>query len=47
MKKFLSLILATLMMTSVLAGCGGDTTDAPADDDAQTEGEVPCKMLHG
>ena len=42
MKKFLSLILATLMMTSVLAGCGGDTTDAPAEDDAQTEGEVPA-----
>ena len=41
MKKFLSLILATLMMTSILAGCG-DTADAPAGDDAQTEGEVPA-----
>ena len=40
MKKFLSLLMATFMMLSVLSGCGGDTsTDDTADttDDATTE----------
>ena len=40
MKKYLSLLLAALMMVSVLSGCGGDTsTDDTADttDDATTE----------
>lgn len=31
MKKFLSLMLASLMMVSVLAGCGGDETKTPAE----------------
>ena len=29
-KKLLSLLMAAMMMTAILAGCGGDT--APADD---------------
>ena len=32
MKKLFSLLLAVLMMTMVLAGCGGSSTDAPAED---------------
>ena len=38
MKKLLSLLLA-LMMVFSLAACGNSNSDAPADEDAQTEGE--------
>lgn len=38
MKKYLSLLLAVLMMASVLAGCGNDA--APADDPQDQQGET-------
>ena len=37
MKKFLSLLMAVLMMASVLAGCGGDTTTDETEQDANTQ----------
>ena len=37
MKKFLSLLLATLMLASVLSGCGGTTEDASSNGDTTTE----------
>ncbi len=39
MKKFLSLMLASLMMVSVLAGCGGSDAEKPADGG---EGDAPA-----
>ena len=41
MKKYLSLLLAALMMASVLAGCGGETTtqDSTGDDTQQTQSD--------
>ena len=43
MKKFLSLMLASLMMMSVLAGCGGSDKSAAEGEGTQTEGEVPAE----
>ena len=37
MKKYLSLLLAVLMMASVLAGCGGDTSSQETTDSGDTE----------
>ena len=44
MKKFLSLLMAVMMMTAVLAGCGGKTADKPADtkEPAQSETQAPA-----
>lgn len=37
MKKFLSLLLATLMLASVLSGCGSTTEETTTDDTATEE----------
>ena len=37
MKKYLSLLLAALMMVSVLAGCGGDTSSQDTADGGETD----------
>ena len=44
MKKFLSLLMAVMMMTAVLAGCGGKTAEEPADtkEPAQTDTQAPA-----
>ena len=44
MKKFLSLLMAVMMMTAVLAGCGGKTAEEPADtkEPAQSETQAPA-----
>ena len=42
MKKFLSLLMAALMMASVLTACGGETEDAPAQTPAETPAQTPA-----
>ena len=45
MKKFLSLLMAVMMMATVLAGCGGGkTAEQPADtkEPAQEETQAPA-----
>ena len=44
MKKFLSLLMAVMMMAAVLAGCGGKTAEEPADtkEPAQTDTQAPA-----
>ena len=44
MKKYLSLILAVLMLLSVLAGCGGSSPEAPADEPAPAP-EAPATPI--
>ena len=51
MKKMLSLLLASALTVSMLAGCGGGN-DTPAADNADSEGEGKkiykvCKLLNG
>ncbi len=52
MKKLLSLLLASALTISMLAGCGGGGTEAPADDAAGTEAEAGtvynvCNLVNG
>ena len=42
MKKFLSLLMATLMMASVLTACGEKKEEAPAETPADTPAEAPA-----
>ena len=44
MKKFLSLLMAVMMMATVLAGCGGKTAEQSADtkEPAQTDTQAPA-----
>ncbi len=42
MKKFLSLLMATLMMASVLTACGEKKEEAPAETPAETPAEAPA-----
>ena len=43
MKKFLSLLMATLMMASVLTACGEKKEEAPAETTAETPAEEPAE----
>ena len=43
MKKFLSLMMAALMMASVLTACGGKKEEAPAQTPAETPAQTPAE----
>ena len=42
MKKFLSLLMATLMLASVLTACGGKKEEAPAQTATEAPAEAPA-----
>ena len=42
MKKFMSLLMAVMMMATVLAGCGDKAAEKPADTEAPAQSEAPA-----
>lgn len=47
MKRLIALLLAALMLTLVLAGCGGNKNDANGEDDSWTKVEAAGKFVLG
>lgn len=46
MKKLLSMLLASVMVLTLLAGCGGGNNDQPAQNDQpqQSDAQTSCHM---